>query len=101
MIRHTVAFRLKHALGSAEERDFLAAACRLAALPGVDDFECLRQVGKKNSYTFGLSMAFATPQAYAGYDAHPEHKNFVLTRWLPEVEEFIELDYEAVHAAAA
>lgn len=94
MIRHTVAFRLKHASGSAAERDFLLAACGLAKIEGVQKFECLRQTGLKNSFTFGLSMEFDDAEAYAFYCNHPEHTAFVQRRWIPEVEEFMELDYE-------
>ena len=36
MIRHTVAFRLKHPRGSAEEQSFLAAGMALAGIPGVE-----------------------------------------------------------------
>ncbi|MBK8094332.1 MAG: Dabb family protein [Verrucomicrobiaceae bacterium] len=93
MIRHTVVFRLKHAPGSDAERDFLHAACLLAAIPGVQRFECLRQVSPKNAFTFGLSMEFADAAAYSGYSDHPEHTAFVQQRWLPEVEDFMEIDY--------
>lgn len=93
MIRHTVAFRLKHPSGSAEERDFLQAACALAKIAGVQKFECLRQTSQKNSFTFGLSMEFADEAAYAFYSEHPEHSRFVQERWIPEVTEFMELDY--------
>ncbi|MFZ2278969.1 MAG: Dabb family protein [Prosthecobacter sp.] len=93
MIRHTVAFRLKHAPGSAAERDFLLAACELAKIEGVQKFECLRQTSVKNSFTFGLSMEFADAAAYAFYSEHPEHTAFVQQRWIPEVVEFMELDY--------
>ena len=93
MIRHTVTFRLKHAAGSPAERDFLKAACELAAISGVQRFECLRQISKKNAFTFGLSMEFADEAAYAGYSDHPEHSAFVQNRWIPEVAEFLELDY--------
>lgn len=93
MIRHTVAFRLKHPSGSAEERDFLQAACTLAKIAGVQKFECLRQTSQKNSFTFGLSMEFADEAAYAFYSEHPEHSRFVQERWIPEVTEFMELDY--------
>lgn len=94
MIRHTVTFRLKHAAGSAAERDFLQAACALAGIPGVQKFECLRQTSQKNSFTFGLSMEFADALAYASYSSHPSHEAFVQQRWIPEVVEFLELDYE-------
>lgn len=95
MIRHTVAFRLKHAPGSDAERDFLRAACELAEIQGVRKFECLRQTSAKNPFTFGLSMEFADAAAYAFYCDHPEHTAFVRERWIPEVDEFMELDYEA------
>ena len=58
-IRHTVAFTLGHPEGSAAERDFLEAAERLAAIPGVESFELLAEVSPKNGYRFGISMEFA------------------------------------------
>ncbi|MBL9212487.1 MAG: Dabb family protein [Opitutaceae bacterium] len=93
MIRHTVVFRLKHAPGSPEERDFLAAARSLVAIPGVEKFELLRQVGRKNAYTFGISMEFADAEVYAHYNDHPAHVRFVQERWLAEVADFLEIDY--------
>lgn len=95
MIRHTVTFRLRHAPGSAAERDFMQAACELAKIEGVRKFECLRQTSPKNNFTFGLSMEFADAAAYGLYSAHPDHTAFVQQRWIPEVEEFMELDYVA------
>jgi len=92
-IRHTVSFRLRHAAGSPEEQSFLAAAGELAAIPGVERFELLRQVGKKNEFDYGVSMEFADQAAYDGYNEHPAHVAFVQGRWLPEVEDFLELDY--------
>ena len=41
MIRHTVAFRLKHPLGSPEEAAFLETALVLKAIPSVRKFEQL------------------------------------------------------------
>jgi quinol monooxygenase YgiN len=95
MIRHTVAFRLKHDPGSSAERDFLQAACELAKIKGVEKFECLRQTSRKNNFTFGLSMEFVDEAAYAFYSEHPAHTAFVRERWIPEVAEFMELDYVA------
>ena len=94
-IRHTVAFALSHAPGSAEEADFLAAAGELGAIPGVEAFEVLREVSPKNGYRFGISMEFADQAAYDAYNAHPDHVRFVETRWLPEVSDFLEIDYAA------
>jgi hypothetical protein len=94
-IRHTVAFTLAHPEGSAAERDFLEAAERLAAIPGVEAFELLAEVSPKNGYRFGISMEFADRAAYDGYNEHPDHVRFVQERWLAEVSDFLELDYVA------
>jgi len=94
MIRHTVVFMLKHAKGSAAEKKFLADADVLAKIPGVQKFEKLRQVSPKNPYAFGFSMEFDDAAAYQGYNDHPEHVRFVKERWVPEVAEFMEIDYE-------
>ena len=93
MIRHTVVFRLKHAPGSAAEQAFLHAARKLADIPGVRHFECLRQIGTRNKFTFGLSMEFADASTYQSYCEHPDHERFVRELWLPEVEDFLEIDY--------
>ncbi len=96
MIQHTVAFRLKHAAGSAAEAKFLADAMILAGIPGVDAFERLRQVSPKNDFRFGFSFTFADQAAYDAYNIHPDHVAFVRDRWIPEVEAFLEIDYIAL-----
>ena len=58
-----------------------------------EGFECLRQTSPKNNYTFGLSMEFDNEAAYAFYNVHAGHLAFVEGRWLPEVTEFMEIDY--------
>lgn len=94
MIRHTVAFKLKHPRGSQSERDFLEAARILVSIPTVRNFEALRQTSKKNHFDFGFSMEFDTARDYQIYNDHPDHVRFVQTRWIPEVSDFLELDYE-------
>ena len=94
-LRHTVSFDLHHAAASPEEADFLAAAERLAAVPGVEAFEVVREVSPKNGFRFGISMEFADEAAYAAYNAHPDHVRFVEQRWLAEVSDFLEIDYSA------
>ena len=94
MIRHTVVFTLKHPQDSPEEARFLEDAMLLAAIPGVENFERLRQVSPKNHYKFGFSMEFKDQKAYGGYNDHPEHVAFVRDRWLTEVTDFLEIDYE-------
>jgi Stress responsive A/B Barrel Domain len=95
MIRHTVVFRLRHPPGSAAEADFLRTAReRLTPIPGVEHFEVLRQTGAQSEFRFSLSMEFADGDAYRAYNEHPDHTGFVRERWIPEVEEFLELDFE-------
>ncbi len=94
-IRHTVVFTLKHAPSSLAARKFLRDGQRiLAAIPGVQNFECLRQVSRKNSFQHGFSMEFKNQSAYGAYNQHPDHTQFVAQRWIPEVKEFLEIDYK-------
>lgn len=94
MIRHTVAFNLAHALNSVEEQKFLEDALVLAQIPGVTNFERLRQTSIKTSFRYGFSMEFEDQNAYGIYNDHPLHVAFVRDRWIPEVSEFMEIDYE-------
>jgi len=94
-IRHTVVFTLSHPEGSPAEADFLATAGALSTIPGVEAFQILRETSPKNAYRFGISMEFAGPDAYAAYNEHPDHVRFVNERWLPEVSDFLEVDYES------
>jgi len=93
MIRHTVVFTLKHPDGSIEERTFLEDALVLTRIPGVRNFERLKQVSAKNSFRFGFSMEFENQQAFDAYNTHPLHVDFVRERWLTEVADFQEIDY--------
>lgn len=93
MIRHTVAFTLRHAAGSPAEKSFLKDAMVLAAIPGVRQFEQLRQTSPKTDYAFGFSMEFDDQSAYSAYNDHPDHVAFVRDRWVPEVAAFMEIDY--------
>ena len=92
-IRHTVSFALAHAAGSDEEASFLEAASELAGIEGVETFEILREVSPKNGFSFGISMEFADQDAYTRYNEHPRHVAFVEGRWIPEVADFLEIDY--------
>lgn len=92
MIHHTVAFRLNP---SADVNEFLRRARQLAVLDGVEDFEVLRQVGLKNDFTHALSMRFSSQHAYDSYNEDPTHVSFVAEVWIPQVSEFLELDYIA------
>ncbi len=95
MIQHTVTFRLGD---EADFAAFLEQARALAEIDGVLDFRILRQVGAKNDFTHALSMFFDSQEHYDGYNSHPDHLAFVADVWVPNVAEFIELDYVAVDA---
>ncbi len=93
MIIHTVAFKTKHPQNSPEEKSFLDAGVALGNLPMVQNFQSYRQVSLKNDFEYGFSMEFASQSEYDAYNNHPEHVHFVETRWKPEIESFMELDY--------
>ncbi|MFT4520306.1 MAG: hypothetical protein ACI9JM_002708 [Halioglobus sp.] len=93
MIIHTVAFKTKHENDSEEENNFLKAGIALGNLPMVKNFQCYKQISKKSEFEFGFSMEFNSEQEYDAYNNHPDHKNFVETRWKPEIEAFTEIDY--------
>ena len=97
MIRHTVVFKLKHAAGSPQEAAFLQAAAKLANISTVKKFEVLRQVSKKNIYTFGLSMEFDNQPDYQIYNEHPDHVGFVRGQWTDDVTDFMEIDYQPIN----
>jgi heme-degrading monooxygenase HmoA len=94
MVRHTVVFKLKYTKDSPEEKEFLAEIRKLSAIPGVKNFECLRQVSKKNNFDYGLSMEFDSRKAYDDYSNHPSHNAFVKKFWVSYVADFLEIDFE-------
>jgi hypothetical protein len=96
MIRHAAIFRLKHAAASTEESSFLKALGALEAIPGVQDFQIGREISPKNDFAFAVSMIFADQAAYDAYNVHPIHVEFVQTRWIPEVADFMEHDTVAL-----
>ncbi|MDE0861268.1 MAG: Dabb family protein [Akkermansiaceae bacterium] len=95
-MEHTVTFRFKHAAGSEAEAAFLSAAAELASLPGAKDLKICRQICPKNSHTFSLSMNFDSQEAFQSYCEHPLQIEFVEIRWIPEVENFQETDFETL-----
>jgi hypothetical protein len=95
-IVHSVFFTLKHEAASTEESDFFAKAAKLPAIPGVENFQVLKEVSPKNPYAFGFSMEFAAQADYDRYNNHPDHVSFVQDVWMHEVAEFQEIDYVIV-----
>ncbi len=96
MIRHTVVFKLKYPKESSEEIEFFEATSRLSSIPGVINFESLRQISKKNDFDYCLSMEFETSKAYEEYNQNDDHVRFVQTYWASYIESFLELDYELI-----
>jgi hypothetical protein len=95
-LQHTVAFRLNDGV---DPDWFLEQARTLGELPGVQDFEVLAQISAKSShFAWALSMWFNSEEEYESYNDHPTHIDFVLNAWLPNVSEFLELDYLRVPA---
>lgn len=93
-IKHTVVFRFKQPMDSTELKAFFKAARKLANIPGVQNFESLKQISKKNNFEYGLSMEFSSQQSYDQYLNHPDHVSFVKEFWLKDVADFMEIDYK-------
>jgi len=68
----------------------------LAEIPGVKNFRIRRQVSPKNSHAFGISMHFDSDEGFQAYCRHPLHHAFVQERWIPEVDDFQESDFEVM-----
>ena len=88
-------FKLKHETNTLREQNFFKSK-ELAAIEGVDKFECLRQTNANNQFKYGLSMEFKNAQLYNNYSNHPMHTSFVQQVWIPEVEDFLEIAYELI-----
>jgi len=93
MIRHSVVFKLKDQISDSEVNDFFIELKKLTVIPGVQNFECLKQISKKNNFDFGLTMDFKNEAIYEQYNNHPIHVNFVKHIWLNDVADFMELDF--------
>ena len=94
MIYHSVFFKLKHAKNSQEETYFLEAAKQLAHIPGVRNFQVLKQTSPKNNFEYGLLMEFTDTKTYDEYSKHTDHVSFINDFWIKDVEDFLEIDYE-------
>lgn len=96
IIRHTVAFKLKHPKGSSEEFKFFKAAEKLQKIPSVHNFETFRETSTKNDFEYFFYMEFDSEKGYKAYNEHPDHVEFVEKYWVKYVDKFIEIDYEAL-----
>lgn len=90
---HTVFFTLNQPEDDKQRESFFSEANKLAAIPGVKNFKCVKQFSQKNNYDYGLTMDFDDDNAYQGYLDHPEHVEFVEKVWKRYVRYFMEIDY--------
>jgi len=94
-IQHMVIFNLPYPKNSAEAQKFISDGTRiLTGIPVVKNFQAFNQVSKKNKYQFGFSMIFSNQTDYTTYNNHPDHVVFVQDRWMKEVSDFLEIDFE-------
>ena len=94
MITHSVFLKLKYAKHSQEETRFLKAARDLQDIPGVQNFKVLQQTSPKNQFDYGLSMEFENQSEYDAYSIHADHERFIQEFWIPDVVDFLEIDYQ-------
>jgi hypothetical protein len=95
MIHHGVVFTLKKDSVLSRE-EFFTEALKLKKIDTVNKFKIVRETSPKNSFEFGLFMKFQNPKAYDYYNNHPDHLEFVQNIWIPNVADFMEIDYEKI-----
>jgi hypothetical protein len=93
MIRHSVILKLKNTISNEEKHAFFEAVDTLADIPDVRKFEVLNQISPKNKFEYGISMEFENQEQYDTYSNHPAHLDFIQNFWIPNVEDFLEIDY--------
>ena len=94
-VQHMVIFNLSYQKESAEAKKFIQDGTHiLTGIPVVKNFQAFNQVSKKNNFQFGFSMVFANRADYDIYNKHPDHVSFVQNRWMKEVSDFLEIDFE-------
>lgn len=93
MIRHSVILRLKPAISPETQAAFFDASWQLARIPNVRNLEVLKQTSSKNPFAYGIIMEFESQEQYDFYSKHPDHQAFIQDHWIPNVEDFLEIDY--------
>lgn len=96
MIRHSVVFTFKKEIEDRAKAEFFKAAWELKNIPGVKNFEVLKQFSSKNNYDYGILMELDDKKAYETYNNHPDHTKFVQQWWLNYIGEFMEIDFEGL-----
>jgi len=94
-IQHMVIFNLTYPKYAPESKKFIQDGTRiLTGIPVVKNFQAFNQVSEKNKFGFGFSMVFTNRADYETYNKHPEHVAFVQNRWMKEVSDYLEIDFE-------
>lgn len=94
-IQHMVIFNLEFEKGSDAAIAFLQEGkAQLTQIETVNNFEVLSQISPKNHYDYGFSMIFKDQADYTYYNEHPIHVDFVSRKWLKNVTDFLEIDFE-------
>ncbi|MEI7026641.1 Dabb family protein [Paenibacillus sp. y28] len=93
-VTHTVFFDLLVQPESEEAERFLASSrLILMSIPGVAQFQVLRQISPRNDLPFGFIMKFLNHAAYAAFQSHPEYRHYLREVWQRQVAMFQEIAY--------
>ena len=96
MVKHSVIFTFKQGVDKNSQQSFLDASAKLSGIPGVKNLEVLKQTSSKNNYDYGILMEFDNNETYQSYNNHPQHQQFIEQFWLKYVDQFMEIDFEAL-----
>jgi hypothetical protein len=91
-IRHAGILKFKSTVSEQTKWNFFLELKALAEIPGVQDLEISKQISAKNRFEYAFSMVFDSQAIYDAYSNHPQHDAFVQTWWIPNVEDFMEID---------
>lgn len=97
-LHHTVFFKLIHEKNSVGEQIFFDETKKLSKIPSVNSFQIVNESSSKNNFDYGLIMTFSDQPAYHEYNRNPLHLKYVQEIWLPQVADFLELDWRLIEA---
>ena len=96
-IKFLVMFCLKHDKGSIEEKKFLQdTESILGPIPGVKNFEVLRQTSSDIDYDFAVAMEFDNKVAYEKFNTYPSHIKYGEQRWTKEIVRFMKMEFKDI-----
>lgn len=96
-IRHAGILKFKSTVSEQKKMDFLLALKSLESISGVQNLEISKEISPKNHFEYFFSMIFDSQEIYDAYSNHPEHDAFVQHWWIPNVEDFMEIDTVALN----